>query len=332
MKTNLFLNLRRLTAVAFMTSLVLVTSACPQKKNSPASNSQPTPVTNAVPSATNATVGETSPTGLTVQLVKFESQSLGQVMSYNVLLPAKYQPQGTDRFPVIFLMHGLGGHFNDWVDKTDIEKIAEQYDFIIVMPEGNDSWYSDSPLKPKDKYESYIVKDLIGDVHRRFPQADPTKRIIAGLSMGGYGAMKFGLKYPKMFSMIGSFSGAFATATWTENSGGSKYVGKSIDPVLGPLKSEARTKNDVFEILRKMRPEDLSRVPYIYMSCGTEDTLTIKTNDEFDVLLREKGVMRNYQRSTGKHDWTFWGKEIDAFLKVVKSKMPEKAKAAAPAT
>ena len=81
------------------------------------------------------------------------------------------------------------------------------------MPEGDDGWYTDSATVPNDKYETYIIKELIPEIDKKFRTlADREHRIIAGLSMGGYGSIKFGLKYPNLFSIVGSFSGAFDAA------------------------------------------------------------------------------------------------------------------------
>ena len=105
----------------------------------------------------------------------------------------------------------MTGHFNNWTDSTKIVEYAKKYNFIIVTPEGNNGWYSDSVSVPNDKYESYIIQELIPEIDKKFrTKADREHRAIAGLSMGGFGAMKFGLKYPEKFALIGSFSGALA--------------------------------------------------------------------------------------------------------------------------
>src|SRR3979409_2220627 len=113
---------------------------------------------------------------------------------------------------------------------------------IIVTPEGNDSWYVDSAT---DKYESYILKELIPDVQKRYRTIEARYgRAIAGLSMGGYGALKFGLKSPETFVFGGSLSGALAAATWTENDlKNLKSISDSLVAVFGPAGAEARKAN-----------------------------------------------------------------------------------------
>src|SRR5207248_10367596 len=106
----------------------------------------------------------------------------------------------TRRYPVIYLLHGFGGHYNNWTDKTKVAQYAKQYGFLIVTPEGADGWYTDSVSAPNDRYESYIIQELIPEIDKTYRTlADRDHRAVAGLSMGGYGSVKFGLKYPDRF-------------------------------------------------------------------------------------------------------------------------------------
>ena len=144
---------------------------------------------------------------------KLKSGLMGREMPYRVILPPGYAARSQERFPVIYLLHGLTGHYNNWTDLTKLGDYSQRYRVIIVTPEGGDGWYTDSSANPTDKYESYIIQELIPEVERKYrtlPTRD--KRAIAGLSMGGYGALKFGLKYPEKFVLAGSFSGALGAA------------------------------------------------------------------------------------------------------------------------
>jgi len=254
------------------------------------------------------------PTGGAIPTYKVSSKAAGQELPYRVVLPLDYKNNAEERYPVIYLLHGLTGHFNDWIDRSDLVQTAAKYKFIIVTPEGNNGWYSDSSIVPNSRYESYIVNELIPEIDKRFrTRPDRQHRIIAGLSMGGYGALKFGLKYPQMFSMVGSFSGALKVAEWSESSGGNKTIGKSIDVVFGPVNSPARKANDIFRIVRELTPDKAKALPYIYQSCGTEDPM-LEGNRAFDKLLTEKGVVHDFKTGKGGHDWVFWGEQMRAFL------------------
>jgi putative tributyrin esterase len=241
-----------------------------------------------------------------VQTIQFESKLVGETLPYNVLLPVNYnQPDSkTKRYPVVYLLHGLMGHYNNWLDKTRIADYAAAYDFIIVMPEGNDRWYTDSATAPAEKYESYILDELLPDVEKRFRvSAERDSRAIAGLSMGGYGAIKFGLKHPEMFALAASFSGAFNAASWTERE--IKEPGVIRDSVMrafGSANSETRAKNDVAKLAREAAEKKLS-LPYLYVDCGTEDFL-FSDNREFVNLLAELKIPHEYRQLPGTHSWT----------------------------
>ena len=255
-----------------------------------------------------------------IQEHKLESKLMARAMPYRVIVPASYAAKKDERFPVIYLLHGLTGHYSNWTDRTKVAEFATGHKFIIVTPEGDNGWYSDSVTVPNDKYESYIVKELIPEIEKNFRvMADRDHRIIAGLSMGGYGSLKFGLKYPEMFSLVGSFSGALGASNFTEKSAG-KMIGGGIDAIFGPEGSEARTGNDIFKMIREVTPEKLKAMPFIYQSCGTEDFL-IQNNRDFLALMNEKKVPHEYREHPGVHDWVFWNAHVKEFLDVASRRM-----------
>ena len=103
-----------------------------------------------------------------VETVKFESKLVNAVLPYNVVLPKDYDTAHATRYPVLYLLHGLTGHYSDWVSRTNVADYASHYRLIVVTPEGNDGWYTDSATVATDKYESYILKELIPDVQQRY--------------------------------------------------------------------------------------------------------------------------------------------------------------------
>jgi S-formylglutathione hydrolase FrmB len=118
--------------------------------------------------------------------VTFHSASLNRDMQYRAILPASVA--ANEKLPVLYLLHGGGGGFHDWSNYSDVAGYAER-GLILVMPEGNSSYYTNSAGHPQDSYEDYIVHDLITDVEQRLPAASGrTHRAIAGVSMGGFGA------------------------------------------------------------------------------------------------------------------------------------------------
>lgn len=255
---------------------------------------------------------ESSAASLKVQEGKIESKLMAREMPYRILLPKSYEAAKTERYPVIYLLHGLYGSYTNWTDKTKVAEYAGRYGFIIVTPEGANGWYTDSVSKPNDKYESYIIKELIPEVDKKFrTKADRDDRIVAGLSMGGYGAVKFGLKYPELFTLVGAFSGAFGTSDFTEKAAGE--IGKTVDVVYGPVGSDTRKANDVFALLEAAT--DVKKLPFVYQACGTEDFL-FSSNRTFDELLIKRKIAHEYRERPGIHNWAFWDDQIKEFLAV----------------
>jgi S-formylglutathione hydrolase FrmB len=243
------------------------------------------------------------------------SKLMAREMSYRVILPSDYKNSNeTTRYSTIYLLHGLTGNYANWTDKTKLTEYAAKNKFIIVTPDGANGWYADSVSASNDKYESYIIKELIPEIDKQFRTvAERRGRVIAGLSMGGYGAIKFGLKYPEMFSLAGSFSGALGATNFTEKNAGN--IGKGIDAIFGPEAGEMRKANDIFAIIRDSSAEKIKAMPYIYQSCGTEDFL-IQNNRDFLALLNEKKVPHEYRELPGGHTWTFWDDQVREFLTV----------------
>ncbi len=248
---------------------------------------------------------------------KLISRLMGRDMPYRIIVPVGYA-NSTERYPVLYLLHGLTGHFNNWTDKTKIAEYAAAQKILIVTPEGDNGWYTDSALVPKDKYESYIVNELIPEIDRKFrTKAVREQRAIAGLSMGGYGAIKFGMKYPGMFVLSGSFSGALGAASLTvKQTPGA--IGRSIDGIFGPVGSETRKVNDLFEAVRGVTPEKISTLPFVYLDCGTEDFL-FQNNREFVALLLEKKIPHEYRQRPGSHNWTYWDTQVEEFLELAET-------------
>ena len=249
---------------------------------------------------------------------KLNSKLMAREMPYRVILPADYKTDTGKKYSTLYLLHGLTGHYDNWADKTKLTDYAKNYNYIIVMPEGDNGWYTDSSSVPNDKYESYIVQELIPKIDKDYRTiSDRDHRAIAGLSMGGYGSIKFGLKYPEKFALVGSFSGALQAASLTEKmlGNGWKALTDSITGVYGADDSQTRKDNDIFKIVREMPAERAKNLPFIYLDCGTEDGL-ITTNHEFAALLLEKKIPHEFRELPGIHDWKFWNAEILEFLQV----------------
>ena len=256
-----------------------------------------------------------------VETVRFQSKLINTTLPYNVILPTDYDISKTTRYPVLYLLHGLTGHYSDWVSRTNVADYAADYRMIIVMPEGNDSWYVDSATITSNKYESYILNELIPDVQQRYRTIESRYgRSIAGLSMGGYGAIKFGLKSPATFVFAASMSGAFSVTRFTEQDGNPRWA-TSVQ-ALGPLGSDARKANDLFEIIEKLSQSQVSSLPYFYFDCGTEDSArNFSVNRQLSGLMYERKIRHEYRELPGDHSWAYWDKQVQEVLKIAAGTM-----------
>ncbi|MBA3716574.1 MAG: esterase family protein [Pyrinomonadaceae bacterium] len=267
------------------------------------------------------------------ETVQFESKLAGMKLPYNVVLPPDYAQgaaHGT-RYPVLYLLHGLTGHYSDWLAKSKLAEHAARHHFIIITPEGNNGWYTDSPVAPTDKYETYIIQELIPDVQRRFRAIEAREgRAVAGLSMGGYGALKFGLKHPQMFTLAASLSGALGPTAWDPDAPQTPaWVKPSIVRAYGKMDDPVRPANDIFKIVRELSAERFASLPFIYLDCGTEDFL-IESNRQMAALLTERKIPHEYRQLPGKHDWPYWDRQVQEVLRLSAGKLsaPQMAKAA----
>jgi S-formylglutathione hydrolase FrmB len=238
----------------------------------------------------------------------FHSASLGRDMHYLILMPPAYS-EGR-RLPVLYLLHGLYGDYKNWDTKTRLERIAAAYSFLIVTPDANDSWYTNSAANPADKFEDYIAKDLISEIDRKYrtiPQKDG--RAVAGLSMGGYGAVKLALKYRDLFAFAGSLSGAF-NAPQNLDKLRPEFRTKLLE-VFGNPGSATRRDNDVFLLLKHSQDD-----PYFYLACGTSDFF-LETNRALAAQLSKQKIRYEYHETPGDHTWDYWDSELTPLLQAV---------------
>jgi putative tributyrin esterase len=244
----------------------------------------------------------------------FASRALGRQVTYRVVLPAEYHSTG-HRYPVLFLLHGVFGGFENWETLTDVARYSAGAEVIIVTPDAGNSWYVNSATDPNQRYEDFIIQDLISEVDATYRTLRSShRRAIAGLSMGGYGALKFAIKYPGTFDFAGSISGAF-NGTFDLDAHRAD-LRDDLLKAFGPAGSPTRKENDIFELVRSA---DVEQLPYFYLDCGTEDEFC-DVNRRLTSALRERGAPYEYHEVPGGHSWRYWDQRISALLPIV-SKM-----------
>jgi S-formylglutathione hydrolase FrmB len=237
--------------------------------------------------------------------VTFHSASLNRDMQYRVVMPANIAT-GV-KVSVVYLLHGGNGSFRDWSNETDVARFAER-GLILVMPEGDESWYTNSAEHPRDRYEDYVTQDLVADVEARFPAATRREsRAIMGVSMGGFGAVKLALRHRDLYAFAGSLSSALdAPGRPFSISRIGQY--RHYRSIFGPVDSASRRDNDPFVLATSADP---SKMPYFFLTCGNKEGL-LATNRSFARLLAERHFPYEFHVVVGGHDWQQWNGGLDA--------------------
>jgi putative tributyrin esterase len=231
------------------------------------------------------------------------SNALNKQTSAYVLLPET----GEGPFPVLYLLHGYSDDHTIWLRRTSIERYVSELGIIVVMPDGGHGFYADAV--EGYAFGTAIGKELVERMDRTFPtQANREGRVIAGLSMGGYGSVRLALAYPETFRAAHSLSGAMGyghkAPNWNNGRNGEflRVVGE--DFVGGPC--------DLYALAEKNHAA--GTLPKLRIDCGTEDFL-IEDNREFAKFLTEKAIPHEYEEFPGAHTWEYWDEHIQDALK-----------------
>ncbi len=245
----------------------------------------------------------------------FHSDVLGKACSMNVLLPQKVTTQigmassgGRPEYPVLYLLHGLSDDHSIWMRRTSIERYAANYPLAVVMPDGGRSFYTDMAQGPR--YWTFLSEELPEIVAALFPVSRRREdTFAAGLSMGGYGALKLGLRRPDRFAAVAGMSsvadiGAFLNRDMGEENGERlRYFGR-LDNIPAD--------EDLF-LLAEKAAAGLVR-PKLFQCCGTEDVL-YKDNLRLRDHLSKLDFDYVYHEAPGLHCWEFWDFWIREILK-----------------
>jgi len=242
--------------------------------------------------------------------VTFHSAALNRDMPYRAILPVTIA--ANQKLPVLYLLHGGGGGFHDWSNYSDVAGYAAR-GLVLVMPEGNSSYYTNSADRPQDRYEDYIVHDLIAEVEQRLPAAaGRAHRAIAGVSMGGFGAVVLALKHPDLFVFSGGLSSALDVPSRPFSI---KRISQYREhrSIFGPWESQSRRASDPFVLVRSADP---GQTPYLFLTCGDQEGL-LPTNRRFASMLQARHFNYEFHTVAGGHDWNQWNRNVPALMKSV---------------
>lgn len=248
-----------------------------------------------------------------VETVVFQSNLLGRKVYYSVIEPERSREIRTTR-SVLYLLHGLFGSHQNWTENTQILRYAREKDFIIVCPDAGDRWYTDDPACERANYESFILNEIIPDAEERFTAGrSRSRRAIAGISMGGYGALKFALRRPDTFCLAASMSGAFNAAEIL-NIAPRQEVVPSISTVFG-TNDELRCRNSLTQLIENFPNDRVAELPRIYFDCGDSDEF-FEANVAFDLRLKDKHVPHEFLQRRGDHSWEYWNRNLENIIEL----------------
>lgn len=255
---------------------------------------------------------------MAVARLEIFSKALMRVVNVNVVIPVdKVTLDGSletrKEYKALYLLHGVFGGQSDWLNESNIKRLSEKQQLIVVMPAGENKFYVDNE-DSGDLFSKFIGEELVEITRNMFPISRKREDIfIAGLSMGGYGALINGLKYNNTFGYIGCLSPALVIdeAVNSKDSDSTSIIGRRsyFKSVFGDL-SKLYGSNKDYRALIKNLKEKKENIPNIYMACGTDDFL-INEVRKFKSFLDENDIENTYVEDCGKHDWEFWNKYIN---------------------
>jgi S-formylglutathione hydrolase FrmB len=258
---------------------------------------------------------------VTVRVDSLPSAATGGHRKYCVVLPEGYAG-GVERYAVLYLLHGLNGNHRDWIERSRLTTHAGGMRLIVVTPDAGNSWYTNAPGDSTARFEDFIVRELIPVVEAKYRTlATRNGRFIAGLSMGGNGAVKIALKHPGLFAAAGSFSGAFQVPRMEEHLLGS--LRPSVRIAYGPTDGPHWTANDVSRLIDSAETASL---PSFSITVGRNDALPglLAANRVVAAQLQQRKIDYEYHETAGGHDWRTWDRALGEFLQSVRQMMEER--------
>lgn len=240
----------------------------------------------------------------------FYSEVLGiQTAAYILLPQPQVAAQSSSPIPVLYLLHGLSDDHTMWLRQTRVEQYAQRYRLAVVMPAANRSFYMD--MAHGAKYETFVSRELPSVIECYFPVCRKRSgRFIAGLSMGGYGALRNGLKYHHTFGAIAALSSADIIqqiATFTDDNPAFFARRGYAQALFGPLEKLPGSDKDLRWLAQRItNPADR---PRIYLACGSQDSL-LPMNKNLRDSLQTLGYDLTWCEAPGAHEWDFWDSQI----------------------
>ncbi len=236
-----------------------------------------------------------------IDTVLIHSQAMNRDIPVIVVTPEGYR-QRKEAYPAVYLLHGYSGNYTEWTSNVPgLTSLADEQQLLLVCPDGGyNSWYLDSPVDPASQYETHVVSEVVSyvDAHYR-TIADKHARAIAGLSMGGHGALFLAIRHQDVFGAAGSMSGGvdltFDINAWEI----SLKLGRYEE---NPLRWDSLS---VINMLPEVQTDSLA----LMIDCGVNDFF-IDINRRLHQELLQLEIPHDYTERPGEHNWAYWGNAV----------------------
>lgn len=239
------------------------------------------------------------------------SKYLPMEMGVSIIMPFDRQPRvHPEPCKVLYLLHGLSDNHSTWLRMTNIERYAREYNLAVIMPEGHHSFFSN--MVYGGKYFTYLTEELPRVLASTFQIS--TRRedtFIAGLSMGGYGALLSALRRPDRYGGCAGFSAA-ADIRGMISDDLNRTISETLVPVFGE-KLEIPPSGDLFALTESCAKLPKEEQPQIFMTCGRQDFL-YRYNKKLAEQMDRLGLPLRFEEWDGQHEWDFWDRSVQLAL------------------
>ncbi|MVM38376.1 esterase family protein [Spirosoma sp. HMF3257] len=267
-----------------------------------------------------------APQARLLESMVMNSSLMNQAVKFSIYLPPDYYVSNR-RYPVVYLLHGLGDNETGWVQFGEADRIADEGiksgelpPMIIVMPNAWATFYVND-YQNKVRYEDMFVQELIPHIDSMFrTRTERTYRAIAGLSMGGFGSLTLAMHHPELFSACAALSAAVRTDETFATIPDERYNTVYAPIFSGPAKGDERLtltwkRNSPITLAKSAPESDLTKVRW-YLDCGDDDALTVG-NSMLHIALLERKIPHEYRARDGAHTWSYWRSGLPDALKFI---------------
>jgi S-formylglutathione hydrolase FrmB len=231
-----------------------------------------------------------------VEVIQVPSAKMEKKIPATVILPGAYSERKSEKFPVLYLLHGAGGNHASWNQYTQCAQLADKYEFIILCPDGGStSWYFDSPIDPGYQYETHVAEECVQYMDQNYrTKANRGSRAISGMSMGGHGAMYLAIRHPETFGTSVCLMGGVDIRPFPNNWEIKKRLGE-----IGTHRVNWE-EHTVINQAKKLKDEEIK----IVLDCGRGDFF-LQVNRALHMQLLQDGISHIYEEHEGVHNWQF---------------------------